>query len=146
MFLIKEGTLLVYDPKQKQAFVQDIRRHQDRIFRYLGVGQPMDELVKHFTVIWVDEKDGVAHVQLVPLKSRVKRKLATLHFWVDIKTGLPSAFEVVEPEGDRIRFDFRDWEVNPDLGPKAFEVTIPNGVKVQRQLSDLTDPFKPSGE
>ncbi len=142
-FLVKDGDLLVYDPAAKKVVVQDIRRHQNRIIRYLGVGQPLNELTKHFKVLWIGEQDDVAHIELVPTKFRMKRKIAALHFWVDEKTGIPAAFEVVEPEGDRIRFDFNHWESNPKLASNAFTVHIPPGVKVQRRMLDFQETFKP---
>ena len=142
-FLIKDGDLLVYEPGQKKVIVQDIRRHQNKIIRYLGVGQPLDELKQSFTVIWSGEEGHVVHLTLLPRKFRLKRKIAVLHFDVDDRTGLLEGFDVVETEGDRIRFDFSDWEMNPTLPPDAFKVNIPPGVKVQRQLMDLQDPFKP---
>lgn len=142
-FLVKDGNLLVYDPAAKKVVVQDIRRHQNRIMRYLGVGQPLDELTKHFKVLWIGDDKDVAHIELVPTKFRMKRKVAALHFWVNEKTGIPAAFEVVEPEGDRIRFDFKHWESNPKLASDAFTVHIPPGVKVQRRMLDFQDTFKP---
>jgi outer membrane lipoprotein-sorting protein len=143
IFLVKDGDLLVYNPAQKRVMVQDIRRHQGRIIRYLGISQPMDELAQNFDVIWAGEENGVAFLQLVPRKLRVKRKISVLNFWVDEKTALLKSFEVVEAEGDRIRFDFSQWEINPRLGEEAFKVDIPPGVKVHRQMGDLWEPFKP---
>jgi len=142
-FLVKDGNLLVYDPEAKKVVVQDIRRHQNRIMRYLGVGQPLNELTKHFKVLWVGDENDVTHIELVPTKFRMKRKVAALHFWVDAQTGIPTAFEVVESGGDRIRFDFTHWKSNPKLGPDAFKVHIPPGVKVQRRMLDFQETFKP---
>lgn len=143
VFLVKDGDLLVYNPRQKRVMVQDIRRHQGRIVRYLGISQPMDELRQNFEVVWAGEDNGVAFLQLIPTKIRVKRKIAVLNFWVEEKTALLKSFEVVEAEGDRIRFDFSQWEINPRLGEDAFKVEIPAGVKVHRQVGDLWEPFKP---
>ena len=143
VFLVKDGDLLVYNPAQKRVMVQDIRRHQGRIVRYLGISQPMDELRQNFDVVWAGDENGVAFLQLVPTKIRVKRKISVLNFWVDEKTALLKAFEVVEAEGDRIRFDFSQWEINPQLTEDAFKVDIPAGVKVHRQVGDLWEPFKP---
>jgi|GEM_PF-989481 outer membrane lipoprotein-sorting protein len=142
-FLIKDGDLLIYEPGQKRVVIQNIRGHQSKIIHYLGVGQPLEELKESFTVIWSGEEGHIVHLTLLPRKFRLKRKIAVLHFDVDDRTGLLEGFDVVEAEGDRIRFDFSDWEVNPALPPDAFNVTIPPGVKVQRQLMDLQNPFKP---
>jgi outer membrane lipoprotein-sorting protein len=141
-FLVKDGDLLVYDPGQKKAMVQDIRRHQNRILRYLGVGQPMEELQRNFEIVWAGEEDGVAYLRLVPTKLKMKRKIAVLNFWVDVHTGYLKSFEVVELEGDRIRFDFSHWEANPPLTAASFKVDIPPGVKVRRQMVDLSETLQ----
>ena len=142
-FLVKDGDLLVYDPKDKKVLVQDIRRHQSRIVRYLGVGQPLDELRQAFEVSWQGQEGRTAHLVLAPTKYRMKRKISALNFWVNAETGYLDAFEIVELEGDRIRFDFAQWEANPALTEEAFKVELPPGVKVQRQLADFDEPFKP---
>ncbi len=142
-FLIKDGSLLVYEPGQRRVIVQNIRGHQSKIIHYLGVGQPLAELKESFTVIWSGQEGDIVHLILVPRKFRLKRKIAALHFDVDARTGTLRGFDVVESGGDRIRFDFSDWDLNPALPPDAFKVDIPPGVKVQRQLMDLQNPFKP---
>lgn len=142
-FLVKDGDLLVYDPKDKKVLVQDIRRHQSRIVRYLGVGQPLEELKEAFDVSWQGQEGHSVHLVLAPTKYRMKRKISALNFWVNGETGYLTAFEVVELEGDRIRFDFTQWEANPALTEESFKVEIPPGVKVQRQLADFDEPFKP---
>jgi outer membrane lipoprotein-sorting protein len=141
-FLVKDGDLLVYNPAQKKVLVQDIRRHQARIIRYLGISQPLKELQESFEVRWSGEEGGVVMLTLVPTKAKVKRKIAVLHFWVDGQTGYLNGFEVVEAEGDRIRFDFSQWEANPALTDASFKVDIPAGVPVHRQMLDLQEPFQ----
>jgi len=141
-FLVKDGDLLVYNPAKKSVIVQDIRRHQARIIRYLGISQPLRELRESFDVKWSGEEAGAAHLILTPTKLRVRRKIAVLQFWVDPQTALLKSFEVVEVGGDRIRFDFTQWENNPPLPDTAFKVEIPPGVKVHRQMLDLQEPFQ----
>jgi outer membrane lipoprotein-sorting protein len=141
-FLVKDGDLLVYNPAQKKVTIQDIRRHQARIIRYLGISQPLRELQQSFQVKWSGQDAGVVHLILTPTKLKMRRKIAVLQFWVDPQTALLKSFEVVEVEGDRIRFDFSQWESNPVLPDSAFKVEIPSGVKVHRQMLDLQEPFQ----
>ena len=140
-YLVKDGDLLMVDEAAKKVVVQDIRRHQNKIMRYLAVGQPIDELTRHFQVNTLGEGNGSMHLELVPLKARAKRKISALHFWVDTKTALLTALEIIEPEGDRIRFEFSNWDTNPVLTDADFKVEIPKGAKVQRQLLDVDQPF-----
>ncbi len=141
-FLVKDGDLLVYNPAKKKVMVQDIRRHQARIIRYMGISQPLKELQESFEVKWTSEETGVVTLTLVPFKSKVKRKIAALHFWVNRQTGYLNGFEVQEAEGDRIRFDFSQWEPNPALTEASFKIDIPPGVPVHRQMLDLQEPFQ----
>lgn len=141
-FLVKDGDLLVYNPAQNKVIIQDIRRHQARIIRYLGISEPLRELQESFEVKWAGQDAGGVHLILTPTKLRMRRKIAVLQFWVDPQTALLKSFEVVELEGDRIRFDFTQWESNPTLPETAFKVEIPPGVKVHRQMLDLQEPFQ----
>lgn len=140
-YLVKDGDLLIVDAQAKKVVVQDIRRHQNKILRYLAVGQPLEEITRNLEMRTTQWANGTLHVELVPLKLRAKRKVAALHFWVEEKSALLSSLEVVQPDGDRIRFDFSHWETNPPLTEDDFKVEIPKGAKVQRQFLDVEQPF-----
>lgn len=140
-YLVKDGDLLIVDAAARKVVVQDIRRHQNKILRYLAVGQPLEEITRNLEIRTTEWANGTLHVELVPLKTRAKRKVAALHFWVDAQTALLSSMEVVQPDGDRIRFDFSRWETNPDLTDEDFHMDIPKGAKVQRQFLDVEQPF-----
>ncbi len=86
-FLVKDGDLLVYNPAQKKVIIQDIRRHQARIIRYLGISQPLRELQESFEVKWSGQDAGVVHLILTPTKLKMRRKIAVLQFWVDPADG-----------------------------------------------------------
>lgn len=140
-YLVKDGDLLIVDAAARKVVVQDIRRHQNKILRYLAVGQPLEEITRNLEIRTTEWANGTLHVELVPLKLRAKRKVSALHFWVDGETALLSSLEVVQPDGDRIRFDFSRWETNPALTDEDFHVEIPKGAKVQRQFLDVEQPF-----
>lgn len=141
-FLVKDGNLLIYDPSEKKVVIQDIRRHQSRIIRYLGVTRPFDELAESFDVKWLSKEKGLVHLELYPRKFRLKRKIAVMHFWINEKTLMLKAFEIVQKDGDSIRFEFLDWDRNPRLPKDAFKVDIPEGIKVQRHLWGLGETLK----
>ncbi len=48
-YLIKDGELMVYNPKKKEANVQDISRYQNKIMKYMGVSTPFAELERSST-------------------------------------------------------------------------------------------------
>ena len=141
-FRVMDGDLLMYDPAKKQAYLQDISRHQAKIERYLGLSQPVNELRKNFNVEWKGEEDGVVTLYLTPLKHKIKRKVASMTFKVQEKDGLIREFEVEETEGDKIRFAFSNWEINPKLGDDDFAVPMPTGVKIERKMMNFREPFE----
>lgn len=140
-FRIKDGDLLIYNADKKEAFVQDIRRHEGKIAKYLGITQPLEELQKSFSVTLTSEEDGKAFLCLTPTKVGVQEKISAMHFTVGTRDGVVTAFDIVEPGGDKLLFEFQGWEINPKLTDKDFEVPIPPGVKVKRQMLDLKEPF-----
>ncbi len=141
-FRVKNGYLLIYDPKAKKVVIQDIRRHRNKIIRYLGISQPVGKLLEAFRIEWGGVEGNLVHLELYPKRFRIRRKIAAMHFWVDKTTGLPMALEIVEPGGDRIRFDFSHWQTNPSLGKDAFKVVIPSGVRVQHGMWGIGETFK----
>lgn len=140
-FRVKDGDLLVYNVEKKEAFVQDIRRHEGRIAKYLGIAQPMEELQKTFAVTLDSEGAGRATLRLVPARAKVREKVSEMHFTVGTQDGVVHAFDIVEPGGDRLAFEFRDLEINLKLTDKDFEIPIPPGVKVRREMLDIRGPF-----
>ncbi len=140
-FRVMDGDLLMFDPAKKQAYLQDISRHQAKIERYLGLSQPVNELRKNFDVAWKGEENGVVTLYLTPLKHKIKKKVASMTFKVQETDGLIREFEVEETEGDKIRFSFSHWELNPKLGDDDFTVPMPTGVKIERKMMNFREPF-----
>lgn len=140
-FRVKDGDLLVYKAQSREAFVQDIRRHEGRIAKYLGITQPLTELQKTLAVSLASEEGGLAVLEMTPLRARVREKVAALRFTVATADGTVRGFEIVEPGGDTLNFAFEDLEINPDLKDSDFDVPVPPGVTVKRQLMDLGGAF-----
>ncbi|MEJ2421383.1 MAG: outer membrane lipoprotein carrier protein LolA [Acidobacteriota bacterium] len=141
IYLVKDGDLMMYNPAKKEAWVQDISRHQGKIARYLGISQPVEELEKYFSVQWDGETGGVVRLVLKPLRHRMKKKISGMVFEVHEKSGLIQEFEVDEASGDSIRFTFSNWEINPTLGKDAFQIKLPPDVVVRRHAMDFKDTF-----
>ncbi len=141
-FRVMDGDLLMFDPAKNQAYIQDISRHQAKIARYLGLSQPVNELRKNFKVEWKGDEDGVVTLYLTPLKHKIKRKVASMTFKVQEQDGLIREFEVEETEGDRIRFAFSRWELNPKLDDESFTVPMPANVKIERKMMNFREPFE----
>lgn len=139
-YLIKEGELLVYNPKKKEANVQDISRYQNKIMKYLGLSTPFKELEKKFDVKFVKKEKDVVHLAFTPKKRSISKHLANLDFWVNEKELTVKMIEISEAEGDKVKFEFSNWEINKNVDDKVFEVEIPKGAKIKRKNVNLKNP------
>jgi len=139
-YLIKEGELMVYNPKKKEANVQDISRYQSKIIKYMGISTPFAELEKKFDVKLIDTDGDIVHLSFTPKKRSLAKHLASLDFWVNQKDHTIRGMELSEAEGDKVRFDFSNWEVNSKFDEKVFDIDLPKGTKVKRETINLKNP------
>src|SRR5678816_1994885 len=54
--LITGGTLTTYYPELNKAERVDVKRFEDRIFKYMGASGAIDELAKYFDFTFTDSK------------------------------------------------------------------------------------------
>ncbi|HNQ78166.1 MAG TPA: outer membrane lipoprotein carrier protein LolA [Acidobacteriota bacterium] len=139
-YLIKDGELMVYNPKKKEANVQDISRYQNKIMKYMGVSTPFAELEKKFDVKFVDKEGDIVHLSFTPQKKSMAKRLASLEFWVNEKDNTIRAMEIAEPEGDKVKFEFSNWDINAKFDQKVFDIDLPKGTKVKREKVSLKNP------
>lgn len=141
-YLVKKGELLVYNPKKKEAYVQDVERYQTKIMKYMGAQLPFKELEKKFDFETEIENEKIVHISFYPKKKSLQKKISSLDFWVDEEALTIQKIELSETEGDRVRFEFKNWTINPELEDKIFEVKIPKGVKIKRSGVNIKEPFQ----
>ncbi|NMB98728.1 MAG: outer membrane lipoprotein carrier protein LolA [Thermoanaerobaculaceae bacterium] len=141
-YLVNKGELLVYNPQKKEAVVQDVERYQTKIMKYMGAQLPFKELEKKFDSEMTEEKDKIVHLSFSPKKKSLQKKLSSLDFWVDKDALTVQKIELSEAEGDKVIFEFKNWNINPELEDKIFEIKIPKGVKVKRSGINIKEPFQ----
>ncbi len=141
-YLVKKGELLVYNPKKKEAYVQDVERYQTKIMKYMGAQLPFKELEKKFDFETEMENEKIVHITFYPKKKSLQKKISSLDFWIDEEALTIQKIELSETEGDRVRFEFKNWTINPELEDKIFEVKIPKGVKIKRSGVNIKEPFQ----
>lgn len=141
-YLVNKGELLVYNPKKKEAIVQDIERYQTKIMKYMGAQFPFKELDKKFDCEIFSEGNKNVRLSFIPKKKSLQKKLSLLNFWIDEETLTIQKIELSETEGDKVTFEFRDWNLNPELENEIFEIKIPKGVKIKRRGVNIKEPFQ----
>jgi outer membrane lipoprotein-sorting protein len=139
-YLVKDGELMVYNPKKKEANVQDISRYQNKVMKYMGISTPFAELEKKFDVKFAGKEGDIVHLSFTPQKRSLAKHLAALDFWVNDKDQTIRGMELSEAEGDKVKFEFSNWEVNAKFDEDIFDIKLPKGTKIKRETINLKNP------
>jgi outer membrane lipoprotein-sorting protein len=130
---ISEGWMTTYYPQLNKAEKLDVRRYQDRIFRYMAASGALDELGKYFDFKFIESKSSSFYtLELTPKNKIVGKRVKRIKIWIDSKSYLTTKFEYVEADGDLTRYEFTNIRVNEQIAPAAFELKLPATVRVEQ--------------
>ncbi|HVS29992.1 MAG TPA: outer membrane lipoprotein carrier protein LolA [Thermoanaerobaculia bacterium] len=131
--LIADGTLTTYYPDLSKAERIDVRRFEDRIFKYMGASGAIDELARYFDFTFTDTETNPFWVlDLAPKNRAVGRRVRSIKLWIDKSTYVASKFEYVEGDGDITRYEFTNVRLNQPIEQARFTLTLPPTVKVEQ--------------
>lgn len=131
--VIAEGFLTTYYPDLRKAEKVDVRRFEDRIFKYMGATGAIDELARYFDFTFSDSKSKPVYVlDLTPKNKAVARRVQRIKLWIDKKTFLTSKIEYVEGDGDITRYEFTNVRINEPVPSSRFALNLPSNVKVEQ--------------
>lgn len=131
--LISDGWLTTYYPSLKKAERLEVKRFEDRIFKYLGAAGAIDELGKYFNFRFVDPKNEPFYrLDLQPKTKTLAKQVRQIRIWIDKKTYFTSKFEYVEGNGNSTRYEFSNIRVNPTVPASRFVMNLPPGTKVEQ--------------
>jgi outer membrane lipoprotein-sorting protein len=132
-FVIANDEYLGYFPSRKQAERRNIQRWRDQIFRFFGLGQVSEELMKLYDIRLEEtspDMKGTYTLVLDPKKRRVKKRMESVRFWVDGTSFLPVKVEYRSHSGNTRVIQFQKIQLNPDLSAGLYNLTIPSDVTV----------------
>jgi outer membrane lipoprotein-sorting protein len=131
--LIANGTLTTYYPNLNKAEAVDVKRFEDRIFRYMGVSGAIDELARYFDFTFTDNAASPTYVlDLMPKSRVVARRVRRIKIWIDKQSYLTSRLEYVEGDGDTTRYEFTNVKLNQPIEQSRFTLNLPAGVRVEQ--------------
>jgi len=131
--VIAGGVLTTYYPDLRKAESVDVKRFEDRIFKYMGASGAIDELARYFDFTFTDSPKQPAFVlDLKPKTTAVAKRVQRIKLWIDRKNFLTSKIEYVEGDGDITRYEFTNIRINEPIPPSRFALTLPQGVKVEQ--------------
>jgi outer membrane lipoprotein-sorting protein len=131
--LITNGTLTTYYPDLNKAERIDVKRFEDRIFRYMGASGAIDELSRYFDFTFTDTSTSPTWVlDLNPKSKVVAKRVRHIRIWIEKSTYLTSKIEYVEGDGDITRYEFTSIKVNQPVEQGRFTLNLPSNVKVEQ--------------
>lgn len=130
--VIAGGFLTTYYPELNKAERIDVKRFEDRIFKYMGATGAIDELARYFDFTFTDSKSkSVFVLDLTPKNRAVSKRVQRIKLWIDKSTYLTSKIEYVEGDGDITRYEFTNVRINENVPPSQFALTLPSTVRVE---------------
>ena len=131
--LIANGKLTTYYPALNKAESIDVKRFEDRIFKYMGASGAIDELARYFDFTFTDNAANPSYLlDLTPKSKVVARRVQRIKIWIDKKTYLTNRIEYVEGDGDITRYEFTNVKVNQPVEQSRFTLNLPASVRVEQ--------------
>lgn len=131
--LITGGMLTTYYPELNKAERIDVKRFEDRIFKYMGASGAIDELGRYFDFTFTDTSTSPTWVlDLNPKSKVVAKRVRHIKIWIDKSTYLTSKFEYIEGDGDVTRYEFMNIRVNAPIEQTRFTLNLPSSVRVEQ--------------
>ena len=141
VFVITENVYLAYYPALKRAEEVPIKKFVGkRLFRFLGVGQSIEELGKYYEFELAPRSDieNTHLLLLTPRKQRVRERVAEMKIWVDAGTYLPRQLQYVEADGDSTLLRFEEIRMNTSVDAQRFRIDLPRDVVVSQTFNGFS--------
>jgi outer membrane lipoprotein-sorting protein len=131
--VIAGGVLTTYYADLGKAERVDVKKFEDRIFKYMGATGAIDELARYFDFTFTDAKSKPVWVlDLTPKNRAVAKRVKRIKLTIDKNTYLTSKIEYVEGDGDVTRYEFSNVRINQPVPPSRFAIALPSNVKVEQ--------------
>ena len=131
--LITSGTMTTYFPDLAKAEQIDVKRFEDRIFKYMGATGAIDELAKYFDFTFTDNPKNASYVlDLLPKNKATARRVRRIKIWIDKTSYIAHKLEYVEGDGDVTRYEFTNIQINKPVPQTRFSLSLPQNVRVEQ--------------
>jgi outer membrane lipoprotein carrier protein len=131
--LIADGMLTTYYPDLKKAERIEVKRYQDRIFKYMGASGAIDELGAWFNFTFTNTSDKPYYaLDLDPKSKTIAKRVRHIRIYIDKTSYLTTQFEYTEGDGDKTRYEFTNVKVNAPVEQSRFTLQLPSSVRVEQ--------------
>lgn len=130
--LIANGFLTTYYPDLKKAERIEVKRYQDRIFKYMGASGAIDELGAYFNFTFTNRADKPYYIlDLEPKTKGIAKRVRHIRIFIDRKSYLTTQFDYTEGDGDNTKYTFTNLKINEPVPANRFTLALPADVRVE---------------
>lgn len=130
--LIANGVMTTYYPDLNKAERIEVKRYQDRIFKYMGTSGALDDLGIYFNFTFSNRADQPFYVlDLDPKNKSIAKRVKHIRIRIDKKSYLTTSFEYTEADGDVTKYEFTNIRVNQPVPASRFVLNLPPTVRVE---------------
>jgi outer membrane lipoprotein carrier protein len=131
--LIANGMLTTYYPDLQKAEGIEVKRYQDRIFKYMGASGAIDELGAWFNFTFTNTADKSYYtLDLDPKSKTIAKRVRHIRIFIDRSSYLTTQFEYTEGDGDKTRYEFTNVKVNAPVEQSRFTLQLPSNVHIEQ--------------
>jgi outer membrane lipoprotein-sorting protein len=131
--LIANGMLTTYYPDLNKAERIEVKRYQDRIFKYMGASGAIEELGAWFNFTFTNTADKAYYtLDLDPKSKTIAKRVRHIRIFIDKTSYLTTQFEYTEGDGDKTRYEFTNVKVNAPVEQSRFTLQLPSSVRVEQ--------------
>jgi outer membrane lipoprotein carrier protein len=131
--LIANGMLTTYYPDLNKAERIEVKRYQDRIFKYMGASGAIEELGAWFNFTFTNTSDKPYYaLDLDPKSKTIAKRVRHIRIYIDKQSYLTTQFEYTEGDGDKTRYEFTNVKVNAPVEQSRFTLQLPSSVRVEQ--------------
>ena len=131
--LIAGGVLTTWYPELNKAERVDVKRFEDRIFKYMGATGAIDELSRYFDFTFTNKPSDSSYLlDLKPKTGTVAKRVQRIKLWIDKKSYLTTQIEYIEGDGDTTKYEFTKIRINQPVEQSRFVLSLPPNVKVEQ--------------
>jgi len=129
--LLANGAATTYRPAERRAERVEFGRIQRRVLRFLGAGEPLEELRRYFSFTFRDPgATGPYVLELDPTALQIKKRISSLTVIIDRDRFIPIGFTYTERDGDRTSYSFTNIRRNEPVPDELFALVLPADVTV----------------
>ncbi len=141
VFVITEEMYVAYYPTLKRAEEVPIKKFVGkRLFRFIGLGQSIDDLGKYYDFRLADASDlpDTWLLLLTPRKQKIRDKMTDMKIWVDKTTFMPRQLRYEEADGDWTMLAFQNMRLNAEIAAQRFHIDLPKDVVVSETFNGFS--------